>query len=103
MLPGQWGLLIIGIVSAAVLGIMGLCSFSAFEKEKRQKQKEERAKRRELWHQSMMATEEDVLPTEQPDFAEQEISEPVVFVEEKSVADTSEKPQNTRNDFDFKF
>ncbi len=61
MLPGQLGLLIIGIVSVIALAILGVFSYLAFAKEKRQKEKEARAKRREQWHESMKATADDDL------------------------------------------
>lgn len=61
MLPGQLGLLIIGIASVIALALLGLFSYLAFAKEKRQKEKEARAKRRAEWHESMKATADDDL------------------------------------------
>ncbi len=95
MLPGQWGLLIIGFVSAAALGILGWFSYVAFKKEKLNKQRQERAKRREMWHQSMTAAEQE-------SFTEKETTA-YSSVDEKTVTEVPEKPKNTRNDFDFKF
>ncbi len=102
MLPGQWGLLIIGIVSAAVLGILGWFSYIAFEKEKQRKQRQERAARREKWHQSMTTAETEDLPAEPTNFAKQQTIDSS-YVSKSAVPDAPEKPKNTRNDFDFKF
>lgn len=86
MLPGQWGLLIIGIVSAVALAVLGVFSYLNFEKERKRKLKEERIKRRERLHESLTTIKEDELPP---------LEEPQI--------PAPEKPQNTRNDFDFKF
>ena len=61
MLPGQVGLLIIGIVSVLALAVLGVFSYLAFAKEKQRKEKEARARRRAEWHESMKATADDDL------------------------------------------
>jgi len=61
MLPGQLGLLIIGIVSVLALAVLGVFSYLAFAKEKRRKEQEARARRRAEWHESMKATADDDL------------------------------------------
>lgn len=99
MLPGQWGLLIIGTVSAAMLGILGWFSYIAFKKEKQRKQRQQRAARREQWHQSLTTAETEERPT---NVAKQQTIDSS-YVSKRDVSDASEKSKNTRNDFDFKF
>ena len=108
MLPGQWGLLIIGIVCAVALAILGAFSYLAFDKERKRKQKEGRARRRELWHESLTTIPEDEPPVAEEIQEKSETlgQESALFqapVEEKVIPPASENSKNTRNDFDFKF
>ena len=84
MLPGQLGLLLIGIISALALGVLGVFSYLAFSKEKQQKAREARARRREQWHESLKATADDDLlgAFAEQDAAQEPAEEAELFPEE---------------------
>ena len=133
MLPGQLGLLLLGIISVLALAGLGVFSYLNFAEEKRQKEKQARVRRREQWHESLKASADDDLSEI---FAEEEVTykpaqeaeeliedfEPFALPDNELEADkptpapkpapaspkpvvpkTPEKRGSTRNDFNFKF
>lgn len=101
MLPGPMAFWIVGGLSAAALGVMGVFSYDSYKKEQARKVREHRHKLRE------QIVAESEAPIETAVSEPTVVSEPIAVSEPTPVAEPvpvkAPAPTTTRNDFDFKF